>query len=695
MLRRLWPRWGLVVLVCGCAGDEELQGGKTNQVLKNPLIEVTPPGPLIAVAMPPTAGSEVTERLTLVNTGSGPLTVDAVALEIADPGEPAFRLAGVCASCNVPEGCAAWAWEPGSPMPALVLRAGDTAAPGADYASVDVTYRRPADLVPRQATVVIRSDSDPGSERRVTLRAEPGAGRLVVSPAAVRFDPVPLGAQGTREITLLNVGSDTLLIEAAEFYGSSVFTVAHGAEVWQTGQTVAFTPPVEVPVGQTHTLLVHFAPTGFDSAAAALILHTSDPALPDGVEVEIGGPLDVPCLTIDPATVDFGLRPLGKVSTQALVLRACGTGAVTIGRIALDPSDSEFTVTLPDAMAAGPDGVLASPWVVPVNGQVSLVAAFLPEKTADLAPDGTLTPSTATLLVESDSLAGATAEATLTATAINPECPVAVPGVSGPTTVTAHTLVQLRGDQSFAPSGNIGAWQWTVEQPEGSAALFEPAATAPNPLVLLDVIGTYRFGLSVADEGGTPGCWTSFIEVEVVPWKGLHVELVWDTAGDVDPLDTGKGAGADLDLHLQHPLGAAFAEDLDGDGLPEGWLIHPYDCYWGNRNPDWGSPHPLAGDDPSLDVDDGDGHGPEIATLSAPQTHAIYRIGVHVWDAWGYGPSTATVRVFIDGSQVWEDSALLADGDLWEAAFVDWNIRKVGAIKSASGGRVVIPDYPK
>jgi hypothetical protein len=97
----------------------------------------------------------------------------------------------------------------------------------------------------------------------------------------------------------------------------------------------------------------------------------------------------------------------------------------------------------------------------------------------------------------------------------------------------------------------------------------------------------------------------------------LRVELVWDTE-------------ADLDLHLLHP---------NGD-----WNTSPWDCYWANRSPDWGHLGAQR-DDPLLEVDDIDGFGPEVITLSSLE-RVTYQVGVLYFFDEEDRPTTATVRVW-------------------------------------------------
>ena len=107
------------------------------------------------------------------------------------------------------------------------------------------------------------------------------------------------------------------------------------------------------------------------------------------------------------------------------------------------------------------------------------------------------------------------------------------------------------------------------------------------------------------------------------PQEDIHLQLVWNTPLDPDQRDL---QGADVDLHFLHPAGTRWFGGLQGK----------YDCYFENTSPDWGIEFNQE-DDPSLDIDDTNGAGPENINLNNPQnTDEIggpYRVGVHYYRA--------------------------------------------------------------
>jgi uncharacterized repeat protein (TIGR01451 family) len=130
-----------------------------------------------------------------------------------------------------------------------------------------------------------------------------------------------------------------------------------------------------------------------------------------------------------------------------------------------------------------------------------------------------------------------------------------------------------------------------------------------------------------------------------IPNYGMKIELTWNTDN------------TDMDAHLIRPSGL-YWDDTD-------------DCFWLNKNPDWGLPG-VTEDNPSLNGDFLFGYGPEIITLQQPYEPGIYQYKVHYQNDHGLGPSVATVRVWINDVMVWEDSKEMSDQEIWHCVSIDW-----------------------
>lgn len=227
----------------------------------------------------------------------------------------------------------------------------------------------------------------------------------------------------------------------------------------------------------------------------------------------------------------------------------------------------------------------------------------------------------------------------------------------------------------------VAGYRWSVDQPSDSYVTFLPGADIEAPTFTPWVVGTYTFYLDVIDTQGVVRRAGSHL-LRVAPTDGLHVELTWRTPGDPDESDSGgaggSSAGSDVDLHLRH-------------AQSDKWFDWTYDCYWENPNPEWGF---FGGpDNPALDRDDTDGAGPEVISLESPEANT-YRVGVHYWSDWSYGPSIATVRIFLGGVLVESWETELVDSDLWESHLIDPTSGTVERLTTQDGEPQLIPAYP-
>jgi hypothetical protein len=131
----------------------------------------------------------------------------------------------------------------------------------------------------------------------------------------------------------------------------------------------------------------------------------------------------------------------------------------------------------------------------------------------------------------------------------------------------------------------------------------------------------------------------------------------------------GWGGSVDFDLHLLNPAGSS---NPTGGG---GWLSQPNDCFYLNRQPDWGTAG-VHDDDPSLDIDDTGVFptaGGERIYLPRPED-GTFTVGVHYYCDNGLGARGATVRIFCFDqlAALFGPKSLASTGTFWEAATVTW-----------------------
>lgn len=164
--------------------------------------------------------------------------------------------------------------------------------------------------------------------------------------------------------------------------------------------------------------------------------------------------------------------------------------------------------------------------------------------------------------------------------------------------------------------GRIVSHEWRIEAtPPGSAAPPVSPRDALETSLRPDIAGNYRLRLAVTDDDGNTDACTTI--VRAVAREGLRVEMFWNTEG------------TDMDLHLLHPEAEAWFGGLD--------------CYFDNCTTvtrEWFAQGPA--DNPSLDIDDQDGFGPENINIQKP-VPGTYRIGV---DQFSGSASAVVVRVF-------------------------------------------------
>jgi hypothetical protein len=142
----------------------------------------------------------------------------------------------------------------------------------------------------------------------------------------------------------------------------------------------------------------------------------------------------------------------------------------------------------------------------------------------------------------------------------------------------------------------------------------------------------------------------------------FRAQLTWDTGP----------TGSDIDLHLVKPGGTT------NDGLT--------DCYYANCTPfdnplDWGATGSAG--NPSLDVDNVEGYGPENITLSGAEA-GTYRVIVRNYD--GVLNTHATVKIYFNDVEQYRNTSVVLDAthDYWIVANVDILNHTVTAVNTYS-----------
>lgn len=228
--------------------------------------------------------------------------------------------------------------------------------------------------------------------------------------------------------------------------------------------------------------------------------------------------------------------------------------------------------------------------------------------------------------------------------------PIAVCSSNPPTVRPPFESNTFVGDQSDDPEEiGIDRYDWTlISAPAGSASTL--GGTGANRTFTADQAGIYTAQLVVTTPDGrvSEPCET---ELDAVPAQALWIEMYWQHPEDID-------------LHLLAPGGAT--DDLFTD------------CYYMNCAPDspygpldWGNAG--AADDPSLDIDDTTGTGPENINIGAPQV-GEFRVVVHdhPWTT-HQGANDVTVNIYVDGQLEWTGTKSFSGEDTYQDfARIDW-----------------------
>lgn len=522
--------------------------------------------------------------------------------------------------------------------------------------------------------------------REVLIPIEGGdiASELIVTPGNLDFGRVAAGEVQRRDITITNVGAAPANIASLSINGSPDFRVVMGDEEMDpiANRNLLSDPdrdnsPGLAAQGSFTMTVIYEPPMEGPDEAALNIMEAS------GAQISV--PLSAngasPCLNLvfpDSNTpnadeLNFGPTLVDMTRNQTVVVESCGGEPLSISAIRVEGEQFGLGGNLPETYPA----------VIPpiTNGTIatnSFSVTFTPPE---------LDFYEGTLIIESNDPINPTLEVPLTGRGSVNACPVAAVAESDLNVQPLDIVVLDAGPStdSDGPGGLPVSYEWVItSRPAGSTAQpverfsnpLRPAdggpaddSSTPEALFFVDIAGEYTAELVVTDDQGfsapSAECPQSIASVYINarPEGAILVELTWQTPADQNETDLD---GTDVDLHLLHFRAGA------------GWTTSE-DCYYGNPNDDWG-PAGLEGN-PSLDIDDTNGAGPENISIDTPENTggSYYRVGVHYYssgdDFFGmdYGPSDATIRVYLLGllSGEWTQR-LQRTGNFWEVAGIEW-----------------------
>jgi len=407
------------------------------------------------------------------------------------------------------------------------------------------------------------------------------------------------------------------------------------------------------------------------------------PAAQDCVDIEGDGVVDG-CAIPPTHVLDFGNIGLGAQGTARLIIRNraectafAGVDPCTLCAITLDKDPTRQNVGLAFKAGTNDEGLFAfegstqTPFDVQQRnldcgaaGELRLLLRFN-------APTVNGSHNTVVVL-ESNDPDEPLIEVPVRATAQN--APIAVAGFkefdpaiptapyTNPSDIEPLTTVYFDGRESYDPTdptntGLIATYRWdVVEYPPGTdVTMFNPGGGDSALFHFwLPIAGHYDVKLTVWNTSGIQSGDTpeSHVEFDVIPGSRVHIQLVWDDALN------------DQDLHLVY-------KDKD-----DRVCNMPWDCFYDNRTPIWFAGLPSAdGPNPSLDIDDMYGLGPENINIDDPLP-GTYRIYVHYFGNHASAattPTRNTVRIYLNGFQAGEFRRTLNSFDqVWAVGDITW-----------------------
>lgn len=184
----------------------------------------------------------------------------------------------------------------------------------------------------------------------VGLMGEGIADKLDVYPNRIDFGRVSLGATATQTVTITNLGTEPIPLNAATLVGdvSGQFTVS----VQPTTLTVA---------NPTALVTVTFSPKTTGVAKGVLLkIHAVSDNAPNGVTLGVAAEGGVSCVSYFPKAVDFGTVPEGMTATRRVdVMNRCAYDVTVIQAEVSTTSGGYFSLAQMNGMTVVPAGTVA------------------------------------------------------------------------------------------------------------------------------------------------------------------------------------------------------------------------------------------------------------------------------------------------------------------------------------------------
>lgn len=538
-----------------------------------------------------------------------------------------------------------------------------------EFIELELEYT-PRDTTSDFGYVEITSNDPDNGIFKVSIKSSDLTPRVFTEPK-VSFGRVSPVTDETRDktakkIEIKNVGQSPLKISRIEISPqSSEFRVMFPTDDDLANDKKTGSFPMTLEPAGIVPVRVYFNPSTREPSTAVMFIYSNDPKTPS-YKVDLIGNSGEPCIEVITGEdeINFGEAGIGFDNKKTITIRNCSPGELELQGVEVCTDIGGNCDAASDVFKADTDSLPTFPKRMAGFERRSIVLVYTPED--EVVQTGKL------ILKSNDSLRPMLS-IPITGKGTNNQCPTALAEAKLVDTnryqTTINTIpyksVEFRGLNSTDANGAIKRYQWSIiKAPINSTSRLEPSSEIENPTLLLDLAGEYIIELIVYDDQGTASCGDqALVTIRATPDEDIHIQLVWNTPADQDQTNT---EGTDMDVHFRHPNGI--------------WNEDPWDIFYGNKTGEWGALGP--DDDPSLDVDDTDGAGPENINLDNPEAGKSYAVGVYYFNSYAFGVSYATVRIFIKGQQRFEKKDVFLDstGTFWFVATIEWPSGRIFAV---------------
>ena len=457
----------------------------------------------------------------------------------------------------------------------------------------------------------------------------------------VNFGAVPILNPKQEYVLICNSGSKPLNVTSLQF------SLATSLEFQKAHEEL----PITLEPGVYTTIHLRYRPQDSSDDTGLMAFLSDDPSN-QRMELDLRGSVKAQGLIVSqPRVLQFAGAQPGQQIRKIVAAKNIGTAETSIFATLLNTSTNitgEGKEHYEAVEVTWPDGSTTNgPWTVQPGGYIN-IAVVMSMPTEGGAPD-------AELVLDWSTDTGREQTTVTLTTGDNALC--ATPNAGVDQTVRPLDTVQLDGSESYDDNGIVTEYFWQfIESPENAtrAVLTDPDTgnsiegrwtTVSKPQFYAELAGTYEIMLNVKDQDGScnPEAIYDTVVVIAVPDETIHIQLVWGRNGN------------DHDLHFIKP----------GGFHSRGQNSNVTDCHWTNCNtrhgtstpcpargcpgpadaPDWG----VIGsrdDDPTLDIDDISGPGPENINYSLPELGDFM---VTVENYSGDQSNMVTVRIWIFG----------------------------------------------